>query len=75
MRRRAMVSTWRKVRGEQPGCLCSQEGSPARVCMAGGRTETRAGEDPPDRSGADPMPETEQLTLNSPVPPARILPG
>src|ERR1700691_6609434 len=43
--------------------------------MAWSGREPGCGQDPPDGSRADAIAETEELTLNAPVPPPRVLPG
>jgi hypothetical protein len=65
----------KEVGREQPGRLRPQERPPTRVATARCRAKTRTGEDPPNGTGADPIAQAEELTLNSPMSPSWILPG
>ena len=49
---------------------------PARSgCPAWRECEPGCGQDSPDRSGADAVPEAEEFALDAPVSPSRVLPG
>lgn len=64
-----------EVAGQDPGCLSGQELPPGRGCPAWRGREPGFGQDPPDGSRADPVPETKELTLDATVSPPRVLPG
>jgi len=68
-------STWKKVDREHAGGLGAQELPPTRVGAPDRcRWDAVALQDPPDRRGAHAVAESEQLALESLVPPARVLP-
>jgi len=53
-----------------------RRGTAARSVTSGAaRGEPGGGQDPPDGSRADAVPEAEELALDAPVPPPRVLPG
>jgi hypothetical protein len=64
-----------EVHRQQPGRLRAQEVPPTGVAAAGRGSQARTGQDAPDGAGTDPVPQPEQLTLDAPVPPARVLAG
>ena len=64
-----------EVARQDPGCLGGQALPPGRGCPAWRGREPGFGQDPPDRSRADTVPKTEELTLDAAVSPARVLPG
>jgi hypothetical protein len=53
----------KEVGRQQSGRLCSQEGPPGGVGLAGRRAEPASGEDAADGAGADPVAETDQFAL------------
>jgi len=63
-----------EVAGQQPGGLGSEEGAPVGVYPARCRPQVCGGQDPPDRAGADIVPESGELALDAAVSPARVLP-
>ena len=64
-----------EVACQDPGRLGGQELPPGRRCPAGRGREPGCGQDPPDGSRADAIAEAEELTLDAPVPPPRVLTG
>ena len=64
-----------EVARQDAGCLGGQELPPGRRRPAWCGREPGFGQDPPDGSRADAVPETEELTLDAPVSPSRVLPG
>jgi len=58
-----------------PEACPRRKGPPAHVAAAGRWVEARAGEDPPDGAGAEPVAQAEELTLDSRVSPSWILPS
>jgi hypothetical protein len=64
-----------EVTRQDRGRLGGQELPPGRGCPAWRGREPGGGQDPADRSGAEPVPEAEELALDAPVSPARVLPG
>jgi hypothetical protein len=69
-----MVSRWKKSAASSPDA-CARRKSRQLGVATGRWFQPLAGEDTPDRAGADPVPQTEQLALDAPVPPVGILPG
>jgi hypothetical protein len=74
-RLRNTVSTCRKSHARSPGAWearnCCQVGDARR----GAGVSPGGSQDPADRSRADAVPEPEELTLDTAVPPSRVLPG
>ena len=64
-----------KVAGQNRERLGGQELPPGRGRTAWRGREPGRGQDPPNRSRADAMPESEEFALDAPVPPAGVLPG
>jgi hypothetical protein len=64
-----------EVARQDPGCLGGQELRPGRRSAPGCWCEPGCGQDPPDGSCADAVPEAEEFTLDAPVSPPRVLPG
>ena len=61
-----------EVTRQDRGRLGGQELPPGRGCPAWRGREPGGGQDPADRSGAEPVPEAEELALDAAVPPARF---
>jgi hypothetical protein len=55
------------------GDLSTQEGPPAGVCSAWCGAKMGGGEDPADGMGPQPVPQSSQLALDTPVAPGRVL--
>jgi hypothetical protein len=64
-----------EVGGQDPGCLGGQELAPGRRRPAWRGGEPGGGHDPADGSRGDAVAEAEELTLDAPVAPPRVLPG
>jgi hypothetical protein len=64
-----------EITRQNPGRPGGQELPPGRRCPARRGPEPGHGQDPAGRSRADSVPEAEELTLDTPVPPPRVLPG
>jgi hypothetical protein len=64
-----------EVACQDAGRLGGQELPPGRRRPARRRLEPSGGQDPADRPLPHPVPQAEQLALDAPVPPARVLPG
>ena len=62
-----------EVGRQQPLGLGAKEGPPLGIRTAWGWPDPGGGKDASDSARTDPMPETYQLTLDSAVPPRRIL--
>ena len=62
-----------EIAGQQSVGLGTQELAPTGVGTPRRRTNPVGCQDPADRAGADPMTQTDQLTLDTAMPPARIL--
>jgi hypothetical protein len=63
-----------EITGKDAGRLGGQELPPSRRCPSRRRAEPGRGQDPADRPLPHPVPQANQLTLDPPVSPARILP-
>jgi hypothetical protein len=63
-----------EVAGQDAMCLSLQELPPCRRRPSRRGAEPGGGQDPADRALPDPVARAEQLTLDTPVPPARVLP-
>ena len=75
MRRSAIVSRWKKSQASRPFRLGTQELPPTRVRPPRRWPDSIGGQDTADRSGTDPPPQADQLSLDPPMPPARVIPG
>jgi hypothetical protein len=66
---------WKKSAARSPSAWVRRKVRPVRIDTAWGRSDPGGGEDASDGAGADPVTEAEadQLTLDSAVPPGRIL--
>src|SRR4051812_20663913 len=65
-----------EVDGQHAGRLGAQEPPPTRIGVSRWRWwDPAALQDPPDRRGAEPVAELEQLALDPHVSPARVLAG
>ena len=65
---RKIVSTWKKVAGEQSARLGAQERPPVGVDVPRGRSAPAGGQDPPHGRFADAVSEPAQFTVDSAVP-------
>jgi hypothetical protein len=72
-RRSPMVSRVSKIGGQQPGGLSAQEGPPPCVAPPWRRAQPCGGQNPPNRTRANVVPEPDQFSLKAPVAPGRIL--
>jgi hypothetical protein len=64
-----------EVAGDDALGWCGEELAPGRAAAAGGRIDAGRGKDLPGRGGADGMPEANELALDPPAAPARVVPG
>jgi hypothetical protein len=64
-----------EVTGKNAGRLSSQELTPRRRRPTRRGPEPDSSQDPADRPLPYPVPQAEQLALDAPIPPPRVLPG
>jgi hypothetical protein len=57
-----------EIRGQQPGCLSTQETSPTGVRMTWCGADAVVVQDPPDRAQTHAVAEPDQFTLDPAVP-------
>ena len=64
-----------EIRGQQPGCLSTQETSPTGVRSTWCGADAVVAQDPPDRAQTHAVAESDQFTLDPAVPPTGVFSG